>query len=123
LKDAAAKEQKKMITIKNEVTKQEEKKEKAKELADKQAIEEADKVNVVELEPTEKVELYNKIKKVTFVRPSTDPVKNIELKKEALKRANDLQNEVTNEMYLKKREMDLYKQRANATWRKRLERL
>jgi len=35
LKEAAAKEQKKMITIKNEVTKQEEKKEKAKELADK----------------------------------------------------------------------------------------
>jgi len=35
----------------------------------------------VELDPAEKVELYSQLKKITFVRPSSDQVKNIELKK------------------------------------------
>lgn len=77
MKQDAAKEQKKMIALKNEVTKQEEKKVKAAELAEEQAIEEEDIVNAVPLEAEEKVKLYNDIKKITFVRPSKDPKINI----------------------------------------------
>ena len=91
-----------MIAIKTEVTKQEEKKEKAAALAAEQAQEEEDKRSAVDLEPTEKVELYNQLRKVTFVRPSTDPVVNINLQKDAIKRAEEFAAEFQAQMFKEK---------------------
>lgn len=101
-KTHAAKEQKKMIALKNEVTKQEEKKVKAAELAEEQAQEEEDKLNEVPLEAEEKVELYEKIKKITFVRPSKDPKINIKQKKDAIVRAEELKHDIQTVMFKKK---------------------
>jgi len=72
LKLNAAKEQNKMISIQTEVTKEEENKEKAKVLAEELATKEEDKKFIVELEPEEKVEIYNEIRKITFVVPVED---------------------------------------------------
>jgi len=107
LKADAAKEQKKMIAIKAEISKQIEKKEQAKDLAEKQAEEVEDSKNAVELNDEEKVEIYDEIKKITFVRPSTDVNKNIDNKKEAIKRAEKYAEEFQAEMFVQKDLMDI----------------
>jgi len=98
-RDVATKELKKTAAIQAQIAKQEEKKEKAKQLAEAQAQEEEDRRNAVELDPTEKAELYSQIKKITFVRPSSDRVKNLEQKKTAVQRAEDYAARIQGEMF------------------------
>ena len=92
------------MAIQTQIAKQEEKKEKAKQLAEAQAQEEEDRRNAVELSPTEKAELYRQVSKVTFVRPSSDPIKNIEQKKTAVNRAEEYAARLRGRMY-RSREM------------------
>jgi hypothetical protein len=103
-RDIATKELKKTVAIQAQIAKQEEKKEKAKQLAEAQAQEEEDRRNAVELSPTEKAELYGQISKITFVRPSSDRIKNIEQKKTAVSRAEDYAARLRGSMY-RSREM------------------
>jgi hypothetical protein len=63
------------------------------------------------------------LKKVTFVRPTTDPVKNLELKKQAVSKAVEYKDLLTNTMYEKKKELALYRLKARAKWGQRLKNL
>ena len=63
------------------------------------------------------------MKKVTFVRPTTDPVKNLELKKQAVSKAVEYKDQLTNTMYEKKKELTLYSKKARARWGQRLKNL
>jgi hypothetical protein len=97
---------KKTVAIQAQIAKQEEKKEKAKQLAEAQAQEEEDRRNAVELDPTEKAELYRQVSKITFVRPSSDQIKNIEQKKTAVGRAEDYAARLAGSMYRSREAME-----------------
>jgi len=123
MKVDAAKEQKKFIAIKNEITKVEEKKEKAKELAEEQAQEEEDVENAVELEPKEKIEIYNDLKKITFTRPSTDPKINLQKKRDAIKKAEEYRAKIQARMFKQRELMKIYAEKAKKAWAERMRQL
>jgi hypothetical protein len=77
-------------------------------------------LNEVELDATEKIEIYEDIRKITFTRPSVDPVKNIENKKEAIKRAEEFAGEFQAEMFKKKELIKVYEEKAKEEWTQRI---
>lgn len=123
LKLVAAREQKKMITIKNEITAKEDQKEKAAVQAKEQAYEEETKRNAIPLEQTEKVELYNEIKKITFIRPSKDAKELIKQKKDAIARAQEFYEKHQREMFKQRDVVKLYQEKAKKLWEQRMKQM
>lgn len=85
-------------------------------MAEAQAQEEEDRRNAVELGQAEKAELYSQISKITFVRPSSDRIKNIEQKKQAVKRAGDYAARLQASMFRRREMMRLRAEQARARW-------
>jgi hypothetical protein len=63
------------------------------------------------------------LKKVTFVRPSKDPKRNIEQKKEALRRAQEFAKKYQQQMFKQREFMKMYAEKQRKTWELRMRQL
>jgi hypothetical protein len=63
------------------------------------------------------------LKKVTFVRPSKDPKRNIEQKKEALRRAQEFATKYQQQMFKQREFMKMYAEKQRKQWEMRMRQL
>lgn len=110
-------EQKKLMTLNAGVKQEEQKKVDAKNLQIKKEEEAYDKKNAITLNTNDKNKIFNDVKRISFVRPSTDKKENLNKKKEALKRTEEYAKKYRDEMLEMKAAMK-YKQAAAEKARK-----